>query len=770
LRRVSLLLVALLAGCASTAARQAFDPTQLRAIDATIDAAIAAHELPGGIFHLERDGAVYQRAYGHRALVPTPERMTDDTIFDAASLTKVVATTPAIWLLIERGKLSLDDPVSTYLPDFPGDITIRHLLTHTSGLRAGIPPSPPWSGYDAGIALAMREQPLNRPGYVFRYSDINFILLGEIVRRVAGEPLDLFADREIYRPLRMRDTGFHPDAALLPRIAPTENVAGEGMLRGRVHDPTVRRMGGVAGSAGLFTTVADLSRYVRMLLGGGQLDGVRILRAETVAQMTALQSPPNVAVRRAGGWDLDSGFSRPRGALFPLGSFGHTGFTGGMLWIDPTSRTFYIFLSNRVHPDGRGSVTRLQYQLGTLAARAVRHADFTHALLPPRTGGTIEPILGGAEAMNGIDMLESTGYAALRGLRVGLITNHTGIDRSGNPTIDLLRSAPGVTLVSLFSPEHGIRGTADEKVGDTTDPASSLPLYSLYGERKAPTPEQLANLDALVFDIQDVGTRFYTYIATMGHAMEAAAKAHVRFLVLDRVDPIGGAALEGPLPEGESKFTAFHPIPVRHGMTVGELAQMFNNERKVGVQLEVIRLRGWKRPQWQDDAGLPWINTSPNMRSLTAAGLYPGIGLLESALSVGRGTGEPFLVAGAPYIDEQRLVADLRALNLPGIVFEPTRFTPTASTFKGEECHGVRFRVTDRATLQPVKVGVAIATILQRLYPEKFALDKIAPLLMHKATLEAIRTGQPLETIVALWTDDEAAFRTRRARYLLYPE
>jgi uncharacterized protein YbbC (DUF1343 family) len=371
--------------------------------------------------------------------------------------------------------------------------------------------------------------------------------------------------------------------------------------------------------------------------------------------------------------------------------------------------------------------------------------------------------------LNGVDVLESSGYRSLRGLRVGLITNHTGVDRGGKSTIDLLLRAPGVTLVALFSPEHGIRGTADEKVGDTTDPASGLPIYSLYGERKAPAPEQLARLDALVFDIQDVGTRFYTYIATMGLAMEAAAKAHVRFIVLDRVDPIGGSAVEGPLPEGESKLTAFHPIPLRHGMTVGELARMFNAERGFGAQLEVIPLRGWKRRQWQDEAGLRWIDTSPNMRSLTAAGLYPGIGLLESALSVGRGTAEPFLVAGAPYIEEQRLVAELQALRLPGITFEPTRFTPTASTFQGEECHGVRFRLTDRAALQPVEAGVAIATILQHLYPGTFALDKIAPLLMHKPTLEAIRTGQPLETIVAMWKDDEAKFRTRRARYLLYP-
>jgi Uncharacterized protein conserved in bacteria len=782
-------------GCSSLGPRiAAFDPGVLGEIDGTIEKAIAGHKLPGGVFHLERNaafnGAVYEKAYGSRALVPAVEPMTIDTIFDAASITKVVATTPSVWLLIERGRLELDAPVSRYIPEFTGgwrdEITIRHLLTHTSGLRPDLDLTPAWSGYDTAIHMAIAEEPRQRPGYTFRYSDVNFELLGEIVRRVSGVPLDEFARREIFEPLGMHDTGFRrsgvgsreseqggsstsptPDPRQptpTSRIAPTEQTP-EGMLRGTVHDPTARRMGGVAGHAGLFTTIHDLTLYCRMLLHGGS----PILKPDTVAKMTSVVSPTNVAVRRAGGFDLDSSFSKPRGEIFPLGSFGHTGFTGGFFWIDPFSKTFYIFLSNRVHPNGSGDVQRLQFALGTLAAAAARVPRETPAgALPMRPGGQVRFTFGGPDTNNGVDHLEAEKYASLKGLRVGLITNHTGIDRAWNPTIDLLRSAPGVTLVALFSPEHGIRGTADANIADERDPVSGLPVYSLYGETRKPSPAQLAGLDALVFDIQDVGARFYTYIATMGLAMEAAATAHVKFIVLDRVNPIGGVAVEGPLLHGAESFIGWHSLPIRHGMTVGELARMFNEERHIGADLTIIPLQRWRRQFWMDDAGLPWINTSPNMRSLTEATLYPGIGIVESAVSVGRGTDTPFELVGAPYAGGAVLARELAAMSLPGIRFEATEFTPASSIFAKQRCGGVRLIITDRNALRPVATGVAIAIVLHRLYPNDFALDKLAPLLRDPATLEAIRAGKPLSEIVAMWREDEAAFEVRRAKYLLY--
>src|SRR5947209_4756302 len=579
MRRLSIAaLAAILSGCTTMQNHSTFDAARLREIDRTIETAIAEHKLPGGVFHLERGNSVYEKVYGNRALVPVVEPMTVDTMFDAASLTKVVATTPSIWLLIERGKIGLDVPVQRFIPEFRhADITIRPLLTHTSGLRPDLDNSKPWSGYDTAMKLILEEEPVNKPGYTFRYSDINFEILGEIVQRVSGQTLDQFAKKEVFDPLGMKDTTFRPTAngqRPTTRIAPTEPDENGVMLRGIVHDPTARRMGGVAGHAGLFTTAHDLARYTRMLLAGG----APIFTPQIVNILTSVQSPPNVAVKRTGGFDLDSGFSRPRGELYPIGSYGHTGFTGTILWIDPASKSFYIFLSNRVHPNGKGSVTALQVALGTLSARAAGYSG-------PPTKQRVGFIVGGADTNNGIENLIAQRYAPLRGMRIGLITNQTGIDRSGNPTIDLLRSAPGVTLVALFSPEHGIRGVADANVADARDPVSGLPVYSLYGETRKPKPEQLAGLDALVFDIQDIGARFYTYVATMRLAMEAAAEAKVKFIVLDRVNPIGGAAVEGPLLHGEEDFIAWHPVVIRHGMTVGELARMFREERHIGVDL-----------------------------------------------------------------------------------------------------------------------------------------------------------------------------------------
>ena len=787
MRRLALPLLLAISCTTVNSVSSAFDRTKLRDIDRTIETAIAEHKIPGGVFHLERNAAVYERAYGHRALVPASEEMTVDTIFDAASITKVVATTPSIWLLIQRGKVALDAPVSRYIPEFHGGlrdaITVRHLLTHTSALRPDLDLSKPWSGPRTAMALAMSEEPTNRPGVIFRYSDINFELLGEIVQRVSGMPLDSFAKQEIFDPLGMKDTGFRrievaesdgTSSVVLTnpyesrndagRIAPTEMTAGR-MLRGEVHDPTARRMGGVAGHAGLFTTVSDLSRYARALLaeGGG------VLRPDVVNMMTTVQSPAGVAVRRTGGFDLDSSFSRPRGSLFPIGSFGHTGFTGGFFWIDPVSKAFYVFLSNRVHPDGKGNVLSLQQRLGTLAAEAVGF-DFGKAASAAslRAGGSVGFTSGTGDTNNGIDALAAKHYAALQGMRIGLITNHTGIDRAGNPTMDLLRSAPGVILVALFSPEHGIRGAMDAKVSDSVDAISGLPVYSLYGENRKPKLEQLANLDALVFDIQDIGARYYTYISTLGLAMEGAAEAKKKFIVLDRVNPIGGVLFEGPLLQGPADFVAWHSLPIRHGMTVGELARMYRAERNIDVDLQVIELQRWKRDQWQDEAGLPWINTSPNMRSLTEAALDPGIGILERAVSVGRGTATPFEVLGAPWIDADALASDLTASKLPGIRFDPVHFTPTASVFEAKACHGVRFTLTDRKAFRPVMTGIAIALALQKRYPADFALDKCASLLRDPRTLEAIRAGKPLSDIVGLWAADDAAFAARREKFLLY--
>jgi len=337
-----------------------------------------------------------------------------------------------------------------------------------------------------------------------------------------------------------------------------------------------------------------------------------------------------------------------------------------------------------------------------------------------------------------------------------------------SPAIDLLFHAPGVQLRALFSPEHGIRGAFDEKVADSVDQQTGLPIYSLYGQTNKPKPEQLKDLDALVFDIQDVGCRFYTYVSTMALSMQAAAEAGLKFYVLDRPDPIGGAAIEGPVRAGEATFTAIHPVPVRYGMTLGELAGMINAERGFKADLTVVPIQGWRRDLWFDQTGLPWINPSPNMRSLTEAALYPGIGLLETAISVGRGTDTPFEVVGAPYVDDVKLAAELNRAGLPGVRFVPVRFTPTASVFKGQPCGGVNLVITQRDEFNSVDAGVMIALTLRRLYPNDFALDRFDRLLAHPATIAAIRAGETLDQIHALWAADLAAFKQRREKFLLY--
>ncbi|WP_193214516.1 exo-beta-N-acetylmuramidase NamZ domain-containing protein [Luteolibacter marinus] len=764
-RLLALLLATLLTVPASATA--IFKAEGLAAIDDAILQAVTDARTPGGVFLMERNGTTYLKAYGDRAILPAREPMTEDTIFDAASLTKVIATTPAVMKLAEAGKLDVEQPLSRYLPEFKGHgkeaITVRQLLTHSSGLRAGLPLNGVWQGKDGALATACAEPLPAAPGTSYRYSDINFILLGLLVERVAGEALDVFCQREIYKPLAMDDTGFRDlSGRNAARIAPTTLNPDGSDLRGIVHDPTARRMGGVAGHAGLFLTARDLGRFARMMLGGGELDGSRVFKQDTIAAMTSVQSPPGLPLRGFG-WDIDSPFAGPRGAIFPVGSYGHTGWTGTRLWIDPQSQTSVIFLSNRNHPDEGGNVIGLQRELGTLAALAID--GFTFATAPPSAR---KPATG--PVLNGIDVLKRDGFRQLRGRRVGLITNHSGIDRERNATIDLLKDAPGVTLVALFSPEHGIRGDQDHaEIGDSVDRSSGLPVHSLYGERRTPNADQLAGIDTLVFDIQDIGCRFYTYIATLTNCLEAAGKAKLRFVVLDRVNPIG-PRVEGPVLTGKRSFVAPHEIPVRHGMTVGELARLINAERKFGTDLGVIRCEGGSPLQWFDATGLPWRDPSPNMRGPTAATLYPGVGLLEFCkVSVGRGTGTPFELLGAPYIDDLKFAAEMNRAGLPGVRFVPVRFTPDASVFAGQECRGVRILLTDRDSFSAADLGATLAATLQRLHGKQLELGNMSRLLGDGDTLEAIRSRAPLERIRTVRDRGLNDFSRRRGTYLLYP-
>jgi uncharacterized protein YbbC (DUF1343 family) len=646
------------------------------------------------------------------------------------------------------------------------------------------------------------KEPLrNPPGARFVYSDIGYIALGEVVRRVSGTTLDKFASQNIFVPLGMRYTGFRPSRLVEKRIAPTErrrgqmsylgdsaeNVGPEGeqWLRGEVHDPTSYRMNGIAGHAGLFSTADDLARYCQMILGGGQYRGVRILSPLSVAEMTRPRLVTEAGWARGLGWDINTSFSTNRGDLFPLGSFGHTGFTGTSIWIDPATNMFVVFLSNRVHPDGKGDVAALRGKVASIAAAAVTDVEVAdkarrgqsqyYEVLNRDLGrftASRNQAPSGVEAtvLTGIDVLERDGFKQLAGKTIGLVTNHTGKNREGRQTIDILNKAAGVELVALFSPEHGIRGSADEKVSDSKDEQTGLPIYSLYGDSRRPKPEQLKGLDALVFDIQDIGARFYTYISTLGNVMEEAAKAGLPVFVLDRPNPIGGLLVEGPIADADKlSFTAYHTIPVRHGMTIGELARLFDQDRKFNCDLRVIKMEGWTRAMWFDATNLTWVNPSPNMRSLTQATLYPGVGLLETTnVSVGRGTDTPFELIGAPWMVGQQLAAALNQRRLTGVRFVPVRFTPKSSVFKGEECEGINIVITDRAAFRPLPTGIEIAVALRRLYPEQWKVEAYGRLLVNTATLERVKRGDEPEEIVRSWTQQLDQFRSIRARALLY--
>ena len=533
-------------------------------------------------------------------------------------------------------------------------------------------------------------------------------------------------------------------------------------MRGEVHDPRAFELSGIAGHAGLFSTAQDLAIYAQMMLGRGEFkpaefkegdQPVRILSPQTVSMITATYRVSRGS--RGLGWDKQSPYSSNRGDLLSPNAFGHGGFTGTVLWIDPELDLFYIFLSNRVHPNGKGSVNHLAGQILNVVASSL--ADETPTVT--------------REVRTGIDVLASQEFRLLANQRVGLITNHTGRSTDGRSTAEILDAAPNVSLTALFSPEHGFEGKLDvSKIGDTQDEKTGIQVFSLYGETRRPTPEMLSEVDTLVFDIQDIGTRFYTYISTMGEAMEASASAKKRFVVLDRPNPIGGLVVTGPmLDPGKESFVGYHRLPVRHGMTIGEIAQLIKAERELDVELEIVCCEGWLRQDVWDATGLTWINPSPNMRCLTQAFLYPGVGLLETTnVSVGRGTDTPFEVLGAPWINGQDLSRMLNARNIPGVRFVPIEFTPNASQFKDKACGGINITLTDRSALEPVRVGLEIATCLRQLYPDDWETKNLDRLLCNGAVYESIVSGENIEATLEKSRDDVSDFRLKRQQYLLY--
>jgi len=766
---------------------QAPPPNRLGILDLIVQEAIRDGQIPGAVVLIAHDGQlIYRKAFGHRSLEPRREAMTTDTIFDLASLTKVVATTTAVMQLVERGKVRLNDPVAKYIPEFgqngKEDITVRELLTHFSGLPNDLDLKQPWQGRETALRMAYESKPVFTPGSRFFYSDVNFIVLDALVERVADTPLDKYCAARIFAPLGMAHTRFLPPSSWLPKIAPTQYDEHERMLRGVVHDPTARRMGGVAGNAGLFSTADDLSKFAHALL-----DGSPVLSALSIEKMTTPQQPATAPVLHGLGWDIDSPLSSNRGELLPVGSFGHTGFTGTSLWIDPTTKTYIIILTNAVHPRGKGSAIALRSKIATAVAAALPLSVSEKEELRWESITGYNETLTAARRLSvrngnvqtGIDVLEAHNFDVLQGIpagkkKIGVLTNQTGVDAQGRRTIDVLAAAPGVALEAIFSPEHGVTGTLDTTaIGNSRDAATGVPVYSVYGATDAarrPSLDVLKTLDAVVVDVQNAGARFYTYETTLGYFLEAAAKAGIEIIVLDRPNPITGSFVQGPIPDaGRESFVNYFPVPVRHGMTMGELAKMFNAERGINAKLTVVPMEGWLRGDWFDSTALAWVNPSPNLRSLTEATLYPGVALVEGTnVSVGRGTDTPFELLGAPWINGRELAAYLNARGISGVRLVPASFTPSSSTYQGERCQGVNLVVTERNALDAPELGIELASALHKLYPQQFHMERMIEILANQSVYDAIAQGQDPRRIADDWREALEKFEQLRQKYLIY--
>jgi uncharacterized protein YbbC (DUF1343 family)/CubicO group peptidase (beta-lactamase class C family) len=772
----------------------------LSPIDRIIAQGIQAKKIPGAVVVVGHNGRIiFHKAYGMRSLEPTRERMTEDTIFDMASLTKPLITATAVMQLYQDGRFRLDDPISQYLPQFAAngkqDVTIRQLLTHYSGLPPDVNLSDVWEGKEEGYQRAFASVPLTPPGVRFRYSDINFIVLGALVEKLSGLTLDQYTARYIAGPLGMKYTRFLPPESWKTRIAPTQYDEHGVMLRGLVHDPTARRMGGVAGHAGLFSTADDIAIYAQNLLDrlAGHPSNFP-LRRITLEKMTSPGQPPTGTALRGLGWDIDSPFSSNRGELFPVGSFGHTGFTGTSLWIDPVSDTYVVILTNAVHPHGPTGINTLRAEVADVVAAAVGAVP-DHGSLIARLTGYNESLSGmrrwparNGQVENGIDVLTEDNFAELADLerkhggtlRVGLLTNQTGVDAHGRRTADILAhdaedAVPGLKLKVLFSPEHGINGLLDTaNIQSTTDAATGLPVVSLYGATdsdRRPSLEVLRSLDAVIVDLQDTGVRFYTYETVLRYFLEAAAKTNVDVIVLDRPNPLGGSFVQGPISDADREsYVDVASIPVRHGLTMGELASYFNGELRLHARLTVIRMKGWQRGDWFQSTGESWVNPSPNLCNLQEAILYPAIGLIETTnISVGRGTDTPFEQIGAPWIEQRDLAQDLNKRYLPGVRFVPVSFTPQAPyPYAGQICNGVGIIVTNRNIVDTPELGLEIASALHKLYGSKYQLAKIDNLLANASVLHALQNGEDPQRIAEDWQPSLQHFELVRKSYLLY--
>ena len=710
-----------------------------RAIDQAVETAIRNGDLPGAVVRVgRRDGVVFERAYGMASLEPERRAMAPDMLFDLASVTKVI-TTIAVLQLSDAATVHLDRPVDRILPELAGwGITPRHLLLHTAGFR----PVNPLEDYDddraASLSRALRNAPEQRPG-TYAYSDLSFIALGVLVERVTGQSLDEVYAEQIFRRVGAEHAQFNPGTS--DRVVPTEYAARRGdpppMIHGVANDPRAWRLGGIAGHAGLFASADDLARVAEGLLGG------ELLRPQTLQLMhtaTEVRRSNGQTVRRGLGVGMDD--RRLEG--WSASSFGHGGYTGTWLWVDPERDLYVVLLAHRVHPNGGGRSGPIRSTLGRLVNAA--------QIAPKRDAVRL-----------GIDMLRARDFEALEGKRVAVLTNGAARARDGAPTWELLRRH--ADLKRIFTPEHGLNADREGTVESSSQ--DELEIVSLFGPNRTPQPEALADVDVVVVDLQDVGARFYTYGATMGRMMQAAADANVEVWVLDRPNPLGGQRIEGPiLQESQRSFVNHQPgWPVQHGMTMGEMARLLKSERELDVELRVIEMEGWSRPMRWEDTGLRWVPPSPNLRTPTQVLLYPGIALVEGTnVSVGRGTDRPFELVGAPWMNAEAVLAAIPEEARVGLTVETTRFRPNAARHRGRWCRGLQITLADPATAHPIRFGLALLKALSQ--QEGWEPERAVRIVGDERITTAL--DRPLAELESIGSDQRTDFERRRNEALIY--
>ena len=719
-----------------------------------LEKAVAMSKSPGAVALVgDSEHVFFEDAVGWRQCIPQTLPASVDTIYDLASLTKPIATTTAILQLRDAGKLDLEQPVSEIIPIAAfRSFTIRHLLTHTSGLP--------------GYALWYKEihdlnemiQRIAEAGVEWeagtrrRYSDFGFILLGKIVELTAGDALDAYCTKNIFSPLGMHRTSFVPPKSWQKECAPTEQCPWrKRLIQGEVHDEHASAMGGVAGHAGLFSTVQDLSRFCRAFLEGKVLSEKTLTEVERVGQVASY-------LWQGLGWQLDPWSCGASGFLPTRRTLGHTGWTGTALWIDRTQNRYAILLSNTCHPSRKNRDNQ-----------TLRQIFFHHVAAHYYSGKR--------NVHTGIDRLAWDYFAPLRGKRIGVLTNHAAVDQMGRSLLDVLRLAPDITIKRLFSPEHGFRGQAEagEHVATQTE---TIPVVSLYGKRKQPTAEEVSDLDYLIVDLPDIGARYYTYMATMKACMETCAKTHTPMIILDRPNPVGGAMLEGPIATDYGKDVCCAPIPIRHGMTLGELALYFKKTffSEHSPSLQVIETDNWYRALHYEACSLPWVAPSPNIPDPQTALVYLGTCLCEGLnLNEGRGTETPFRLIGAPWLDAKHVLDTLQPQETLGFELHERTYTPRAipgkashPQYQDEACHGIFITLKEPQKARPLTLAVALIVAMHRFHKNSL---KFASFFDTLAGGEGLRTqiqqGKSVLEIQESWTAALAQFDRQRPR--LYP-